>query len=63
MRILPLSLTLLLVSTAAHTYPTDVIFTPTGEAKALGSVGLLAYSGTILSPHVAPGSSCECPPP
>lgn len=48
---------LLTVSSTAHAYPTAAVFTPTGEAKDGGQVGLLAYSGTNLTPSVSPGSS------
>jgi hypothetical protein len=57
MRPLPIALSLLFLPATAFGYPTAVVFSPTGEAKALGDVGLLAYSATNLSPSVSPGSS------
>jgi len=53
-----LALVILLVPSSAWAYPTAVVFSPTGEAHALGNVGLLAYTSTNLSPgRVTPGSS------
>ena len=57
MRTLPLVIGLLTLPATAFGYPTAVVFTPTGEAKALGDVGLLAYTATNLSPSVSPASS------
>jgi len=38
-------------------YPSSIVFSPNGEAKPLGTVGLLAYGAINLSPKVTPGSS------
>lgn len=47
----------LLTADVAHAYPTAVVFTPTGEAKPLANVGLLAYASTNLSPAISPGAT------
>ncbi len=57
LRTILLTLGLLIFPATALAYPTSVVFTPTGEAKAMGDVGLLAYSATNLSPRVSPSSS------
>jgi hypothetical protein len=57
MRALTIALGLLALPSSALAYPTSVVFTPTGEAKAIGDIGLLGYSATNLSPGVSPGSS------
>jgi hypothetical protein len=57
LRTLLLTLGLVIFPATALGYPTSVVFTPTGEAKAMGDVGLLAYSATNLSPRVSPSSS------
>lgn len=54
---LPLIAALTLVSSTALAYPSAVVFSPTGEARPLGNVGLFAYTATNLSPAVAPNSS------
>lgn len=41
----------------AHAYPTAVVFTPTGEARDGGNVGVLAYASTNLSPAITPGAT------
>jgi len=46
-----------LISSTALAYPSAVVFTPNGEAKPFGEVGLLAYTATNLSPSVTAGSS------
>ena len=56
LRTLLLTLGLVIFPATALGYPTSVVFTPTGEAKAMGDVGLLAYSATNLSPTVSPNS-------
>jgi len=56
-RIFVLSSALLFVPVAAFAYPSSVVFSPNGEAKPLGTVGLLAYGAVNLSPKVTPGSS------
>jgi hypothetical protein len=48
---------LLLRSATALAYPTSVVFTPNGEVKPLGTVGLLAYGAVNLAPKITPGSS------
>jgi hypothetical protein len=57
MRIVPIVLGLMILPAKAFGYPTAVVFTPTGEVKAAGDVGLLSYTATNLSPGVSPGSS------
>jgi len=52
-----LAVTALFLTSTAKAYPTGVVFSPNGEAKPLGTVGALAYTGTTLNPSVAPGSS------
>lgn len=47
----------LLLPTTALAYPSSVVFSPNGEAKPLGTVGLLAYGAINASPTVTPGSS------
>ena len=45
-------------TSVAHAYPSAVVFSPNGETKQIGSVGLLAYTSTNLSQHtVTPGAS------
>ena len=46
-----------LFSTTAYAYPTGVVFTPTGEAKPAGTVGVMAYASTNLAPAVSPGAT------
>lgn len=41
----------------AFAYPSSIVFSPNGEAKPLGTVGLLAYGAINFSPRVTPGSS------
>jgi hypothetical protein len=48
---------LLLFSSTAIAYPSSVVFSPNGEAKPLGTVGLLAYGAVNVGPKVTPGSS------
>lgn len=50
-------LVLLCLPATALAYPSSIVFSPNGEAKPLGTVGLLAYGAINLSPKVAPGSS------
>lgn len=57
MKKLAIVLTLLLAPATAFAYPTAAVFTPTGEAKPLGTVGVLAYVSTNLSPRISPGST------
>lgn len=57
MRASIIALGMLALPSSALAYPTSVVFTPTGEAKAIGDIGLLGYSATNLSPRVSPGSS------
>jgi hypothetical protein len=57
MRTLLLALGLVILPATASGYPTSVVFTPTGEAKSAGDVGLLAYTATNFSPGISPGSS------
>jgi len=52
-----IGLAIVFLPALAHAYPSDVIFSPNGEARDPGSVGLLAYTGTNLSPGVSAGSS------
>jgi hypothetical protein len=46
-----------LLPATAHAYPSSVVFSPNGEAKPLGTVGLLAYGAVNLAPAITPGSS------
>jgi hypothetical protein len=48
---------LLLVPSVALGYPSSIVFSPNGECKALGTVGLLGYGAINVEPTVAPGSS------
>lgn len=48
---------LLPVPAPALAYPSSVVFSPNGEAKPLGTVGLLAYGAINLAPKVTPSSS------
>jgi hypothetical protein len=57
MRILTLVLGLMILPAKSFGYPTAVVFSPTGEAKGAGDVGLLSYTATNFSPGVSPGSS------
>jgi len=57
LRILIFSSILLLLPATALAYPSSVVFSPNGEAKALGTVGLLAYGAINLSPKATPGAS------
>ena len=50
-------LSFLLLPATALTYPSSVVFSPNGEAKTLGTVGLLAYGAVNASPKVTPSSS------
>jgi hypothetical protein len=52
-----LATALLVVSTTASAYPSSVVFSPNGEARPIGTVGVLAYSATNLAPSVSAGSS------
>ena len=56
-RTLVASLFLLLIPAIALAYPSSVVFSPNGEAKPLGTVGLLAYGAINAAPKVTPGSS------
>jgi hypothetical protein len=56
-RTLVLALVILLLPATALAYPSSIVFSPNGEAKPLGTVGLLAYGAINLSPKVTPGSS------
>src|SRR5450631_1195168 len=47
----------LFFSATAVAYPSSVVFSPNGEAKPLGTVGLLAYGAVNVGPKVTPGSS------
>jgi hypothetical protein len=57
MRTTIVSLLLLLLPATALAYPSSVVFSPNGEVKPLGTVGLLAYGAINVAPKVAPGSS------
>ena len=57
LRILIVSSLLLLLPATAFAYPSSVVFSPNGEAKPLGTVGLLAYGAINAAPKVTPGSS------
>ncbi len=46
-----------LLPSVAFAYPTAIVFTPTGEAKPLGTVSAFAYIGLNLSPTISPGSN------
>ena len=48
---------LLLAPTTVLAYPSSIVFSPHGEAKPLGTVGLLAYGAINAAPKVTPGSS------
>jgi hypothetical protein len=50
MRYLPLVAALTLFPAVANAYPTSIVFAPTSEAKPLGQVGALAYTGVALNP-------------
>jgi len=56
-RIFILSLGILLIPGIVLAYPSSIVFSPNGEAKPLGTVGLLAYGAANLSPKTTPGSS------
>lgn len=45
------------LSSEALAYPTSVVFSPSGETKTLGNIGLLGYTSTNLGPTLSPGSS------
>ena len=57
LRISIVSSFLLSLPATALAYPSSIVFSPNGEAKPLGTVGLLAYGAINVSPKVAPGSS------
>jgi hypothetical protein len=57
LRTIVLCLVLVLVPVMVRAYPSSIVFSPNGEAKPLGTVGLLAYGATNLAPAVTPGSS------
>jgi hypothetical protein len=47
----------LIPSPRALGYPSSIVFSPNGEAKPLGTIGLLAYGAANLAPKITPGSS------
>src|SRR5579863_4460179 len=47
----------LLVPAAALAYPSSIVFSPNGECKAFGTLGLLGYGAVNVKPTVSPGSS------
>jgi hypothetical protein len=57
MRTIIVSLVLLLLPATALAYPSSVVFSPNGEVKPMGSIGLLAYGAINTAPKVTPGSS------
>ncbi len=56
-RTLIAALTVLLLPTTALAYPSSIVFSPNGETKPLGTIGLLAYGAINVSPSVTPSSS------
>jgi hypothetical protein len=56
-RTLLVSLSSLLLPASALAYPSSVVFSPNGEAKPLGTVGLVAYGAINLAPKVTASSS------
>jgi hypothetical protein len=50
-------LIVLLLPATALAYPSSIVFSPNGETKPLGTVGLLAYGAIDVSPSVTPSSS------
>lgn len=50
-------LSILLFPTTTLAYPSSVLFSPSGDAKDLGTVSFLAYGVINVAPKVAPGSS------
>lgn len=48
--------TLFIVSNASA-YPSAVVFSPTGDVKPLGTVGVLAYTSTNLAPSITAGAT------
>jgi hypothetical protein len=48
---------LLLLPATALAYPSSIVFSPNGEAKPMGTIGLLAYGAINAAPKVTPGSS------
>jgi hypothetical protein len=57
LRIFIVSAFLLLLPVTALAYPSSIVFSPNGEVKPLGTVGLLAYGAINAAPKVTPGSS------
>jgi hypothetical protein len=57
MRTIIVTSLLLLLPATALAYPSSVVFSPNGEVKPLGTVGLLAYGAINVAPKVAPGPS------
>jgi hypothetical protein len=51
------SLAVLALPATAFAYPSSVVFSPNGEVKPLGTIGLLAYGAVNLAPKATPGSS------
>jgi len=56
-RTLIAALTVLLLPATALAYPSSIVFSPNGETKPLGTIGLLAYGAINVSPSVTPSSS------
>ncbi len=57
MRTIIVSLVLVLLPATALAYPSSVVFSPNGEVKPIGTVGLLAYGAINVAPKVTPASS------
>jgi hypothetical protein len=53
-------LVLVLLPATALAYPSSVVFSPNGEAKPLGTVGLVAYGAMSVAPKAAPSASWFC---
>jgi hypothetical protein len=51
------SLAVLALPATAFAYPSSVVFSPNGEVKPLGTIGLLAHGAVNLAPKATPGSS------
>jgi hypothetical protein len=47
----------LLAPSSVLGYPSSIVFSPNGECKPLGTVGLLGYGAVNVEPTVTPGSS------
>ena len=60
MRTIIVSLVLVLLPATALAYPTSVVFSPNGDAKPLGRVGLVGYGGMNVAPKATPSASWFC---